>query len=88
MAVMTVKTKFAILLIVVRFIKLLIFKINIIAGPSPAFSNYPTLLHKEGFNLNPKPLCPLQGRGLTAPPVALSLRYARTIKGPAWVFIG
>ena len=36
--------------------------------------NHPTFLHKEGFNLNPKPLGPLQGRGLTARPLAQTLR--------------
>jgi hypothetical protein len=41
----------------------------------------PSLTVIEGLNLNPKPLCPLQGRGLTAPPVALTLRYPKTIKG-------
>jgi len=29
---------------------------------------------RRGFDLHPKPLCPLQGRGLTAPPVALTFR--------------
>ena len=36
---------------------------------------------RRGFDLHPKPLCPLQGRGLTAPPVALTLMYPRPIKG-------
>ena len=39
---------------------------------------------RRGFNLYPKPLCPLQGRGLTAPPVALTFRYPKTIKGLGW----
>ena len=32
------------------------------------------------------PSVPLYGEDATAPPVALSLRYAGTIKGPAWDF--
>ena len=34
----------------------------------------PLLVLRRDFDLHPKPLCPLQGRGLTAPPVALTLR--------------
>ncbi len=30
----------------------------------------------------------LYGGDATAPPVAQTFRYARTIKGPAWFFIG
>ena len=34
-------------------------------GDALEFPNHPTFLHKEGFNPNPKPLSPLQDRGLT-----------------------
>ncbi len=46
----------------------------------------PFLSLRRGFDLHPKPLCPLQGRGLTAPPVALTLMYPRPITGSGFIF--
>ena len=45
--------------------------------PTPPYRN-------EGSQPLPQTPFPLQGRGLTAPPVALSLRYPRPIKGSGW----
>ena len=39
--------------------------IHPLQGDALEFPNHPTFLHKEGFNPNPKPLSPLQDRGLT-----------------------
>ena len=45
------------------------------------------LLHKKGLQTTPKS-SPIFGKDLTAPPVALTLRYPRPIKGSGWFFIG
>ena len=42
--------------------------------PLPSSINPNPFFIRRGFDLHSKPLCPLQGRGLTAPPVALTLR--------------
>ena len=52
------------------------------AGFHPAILHQPQpLLYKKGLRPLPQTPFPLQGRGLTAPPVALTLMYPRPIKG-------
>jgi len=55
------------------------------ASPAVSQLTQPSLTVREGFDLNPKPLCPLQGRGLTAqvgsPTFTEYIKVKMTIKG-------